>query len=888
MKIKKTAVFIVPAIILSLFAGLNASEEAPAVNAFLSGGSAYYMGRAGTGVSASGGELSPVNPASMAALERFSISLNYGSLDSDILFQYSALAFPTPYGVIGLGMGYFSMDEEPVSAGEPAVEQKGYLFSFGMAKEVTAKFLFGISFDGMYSDFTEKSWYGGIKPGFIYKLEGTSTFNGFGFLDPAIGMTADIGYSSGEDADFNSVTAGYNFDFYRSRIYSLGFYNDISVIEKYGKYPVKFGLEAFLFNSIYLRGGAVVPADYEFMTYTGGAGYKFSGDTFSASINYALEYSKDQGVNHFAGITIEYGALDREPPVLTINPDYTYISPNYDGVQDYLVFDIGVRDQSRIRGWKLQISDDKDTVVKEFKMSDRDIEDSLTVSAFFRRLISTKDSLTVPEKILWDASDITGAKLPDGKYKYYFYAWDTRDNIAPVRSGIIAIDSTAPTVDIKTDSMIFSPNGDRNKDTLIIHQKVKSSPEDIWRGEIKNSTGTVVVSYEWNGDSVPEKIVWKGMDESGAALPDGLYFYSISSTDKAGNKASADLREIILTTKMELADVRFENEYFSYKKDVKPLMRFFPDLSSVRGIERWEVTITDGEDKKLIAVISGTGTIPAYIDWNCSDIKGKLLDDGNYNVRFSAWYASGNNPVSFPKKLIFDSKKPEISISHEPDLFSPDDDGENDFLTLDMKAEDSSGIDRWEINIYNESGILFKKFSGKGSVPGHLKWDGTGGNSELVESASDYDVQFIAVDPAGNVSRTAKDKISVDILVVVTERGLKMRVSNIEFAFGSSTLRKRGTKILDRVYQILEKYGNYNVVVEGHTDDIGDEEYNLKLSEKRALAVKNYLADNGTDEKRLKYVGMGESLPFYPNTNDENRRRNRRVEFLLLKEKGDK
>ncbi|HPS85489.1 MAG TPA: OmpA family protein [Spirochaetota bacterium] len=885
MKIKKSAIIIIQAVTISLVSFMNTanasglSDTSPAGSAFLSGGSAYYMGRAGTGVSASGGDLLPVNPASMAVLERFRMSFNYGSLDSDFQYPYAALAFPTAYGVLGLGGGYFTID------GEGEIEQKGYLFSFGMAKEVTSKFLFGISFEGMYSEYIETNYYAGIKPGFIYRFDGTSTVNGFGFLDPAIGITANIGFSSGDDTDLSLVTAGYNFDFYRSRTYSLGFYNDISVIEGYGKYPVKFGLETAILNSFYLRAGAVVPGSYEFMTYTGGAGYKFTGDTFTASINYALSYSEEQGVSHFAGITLEYGALDREPPALSITPDYTYISPNYDGVQDYLVFSTEVRDQSRIRGWKLQISDEKDAVVKEFKMSDREIDESLTVSAFFKRLVSTKDSMTVPEKILWDGSDNSGIKLPDGKYKYYFYAWDARDNIAPVKSGVIAIDSTSPAVDINTDSMIFSPNGDRNKDTLIIHQKIKSSPEDIWKGEIKNSNGITVASFEWSGSSVPEKVVWKGIDDSGTVLPDGLYFYSILSTDKAGNKASASLREIILTTKMEIADIRFEDEYFSYKKDNKKTIRFFPDLSSVKGIERWEVTISDSDDKKIIRTLSGTGIIPAYIDWDCRDAKGELLDDGVYNVRFAAWYSSGNNPVSFPKKVVFDSTKPVISISHDPALFSPDDDGENDYLTLNMKAADNSGFDRWEINIYNESGILFKKFSGRGVVPQQLKWDGIGSSNELVESASDYDVQFTAVDPAGNISETATDKIPVDILVVVTERGLKMRVSNIEFGFGSSSLKKRGTKILDRVYQILEKYGSYNVVVEGHTDDIGDEEYNLKLSEKRALAVKNYLITKGTGEARLKYVGMGESSPFYPNTSEENRRRNRRVEFLLVKEK---
>jgi outer membrane protein OmpA-like peptidoglycan-associated protein len=321
----------------------------------------------------------------------------------------------------------------------------------------------------------------------------------------------------------------------------------------------------------------------------------------------------------------------------------------------------------------------------------------------------------------------------------------------------------------------------------------------------------------------------------------------------------------------------------SYIKNTKPIVRFFIDLSSTKWLEKWEILITDQNNKNVIARLSGEGLPPAYLDWDCKDINAKLFDDGIYNVRLSALYSSGNNPISFPKRIIFDSTKPIASLSHEPKLFSPDDDGENDYLIMKMKAADNYGIDKWEINIFNERGILFKKFSGKGDVPKELVWDGRGTNGDLVESASDYNIQFTTVDFAGNVSETAIDKITVDILVVVTERGLKIRISNIEFAFGSSEIQKRGMQILDRVYQILEKYMNYNVVIEGHTDNVGGKEYNLKLSEKRALSVKDYLVKKGIENQRLDHVGMGDAYPFYPNSNDENRRRNRRVEFLLIK-----
>ncbi len=646
------------------------------------------------------------------------------------------------------------------------------------------------------------------------------------------------------------------------------------------------GLEAILHNDFSLRGGVVFPDSYDFMTYTCGAGYRFESEYLRGSINYALAYSGENGINHYAGLTMEIGGVDREPPLIAIAPDHNYISPNYDGIQDYLIFDIDVRDASRITGWRLQISDDSDNVVREFKISEREVEESLTPASFIGRFMGRKGSLAVPEKILWDGSDTAGKKLPDGRYRYYFYAWDSKDNIAPVKTGAVFIDSTPPSAGIKTDSLIFSPNRDKKKDTLVINQFITTAPDDQWRCEIRDDAGNVVFSLRLEGKDVPSKFVWDGNDSNGNLLPDGLYHYSISSRDKAGNSAAADMKEIILTTKMEIADIRTETSFYSYKLSQGKGIRFFPELSSIKGLEKWELAVYRKEDKPL-RILSGGKDLPGFIDWDSLDSEGKELDDGGYSFRFSAWYNSGNNPVSYPKRFIFDRTPPEVSISHEPSVFSPDGDGENDYLTLSMKGSDNTGIASWEIGIYNESGILFKKFAGKGEPPAQLKWDGVGDNGDLVESASDYEVQFSAVDTAGNLSDNSTEKVSVDVLVIVTERGLKIRISNIEFAFGSSALRKRGTVVLDRVYQILEKYSSYDIVIEGHTDDIGAEEYNLSLSEKRAMAVKDYLVRKGTNSERLKYVGMGESLPFYPNTNDENRRRNRRVEFLLNRKKTD-
>jgi outer membrane protein OmpA-like peptidoglycan-associated protein len=73
----------------------------------------------------------------------------------------------------------------------------------------------------------------------------------------------------------------------------------------------------------------------------------------------------------------------------------------------------------------------------------------------------------------------------------------------------------------------------------------------------------------------------------------------------------------------------------------------------------------------------------------------------------------------------------------------------------------------------------------------------------------------------------------------------------------------------------------YTIRIEGHTDDIGDAQKNLALSQNRAAEVKEYLIKLGVDASRLSSVGYGESRPKLPNINSANRMKNRRTEFKL-------
>jgi outer membrane protein OmpA-like peptidoglycan-associated protein len=89
---------------------------------------------------------------------------------------------------------------------------------------------------------------------------------------------------------------------------------------------------------------------------------------------------------------------------------------------------------------------------------------------------------------------------------------------------------------------------------------------------------------------------------------------------------------------------------------------------------------------------------------------------------------------------------------------------------------------------------------------------------------------------------------------------------------------------IDKLVKFLEKYQNRNVLIEGHTDSVGSETYNLGLSHRRADAVRAALISKGISENRITAKGYGESRPVASNTTAAGRQQNRRVEIVILGE----
>lgn len=118
---------------------------------------------------------------------------------------------------------------------------------------------------------------------------------------------------------------------------------------------------------------------------------------------------------------------------------------------------------------------------------------------------------------------------------------------------------------------------------------------------------------------------------------------------------------------------------------------------------------------------------------------------------------------------------------------------------------------------------------------------------------------------------------SDDIPKVAVEKDLSF--DNVYFGFDKKNLSKEAKATLDAVYAAINKYSNAKLSLSGHTDSIGSDNYNMKLSEKRANIVKDYLMKKGLGESIINVEWFGESKPAVPNKTAKDRAKNRRVEI---------
>lgn len=156
------------------------------------------------------------------------------------------------------------------------------------------------------------------------------------------------------------------------------------------------------------------------------------------------------------------------------------------------------------------------------------------------------------------------------------------------------------------------------------------------------------------------------------------------------------------------------------------------------------------------------------------------------------------------------------------------------------------------------------------------------GDAERMASGRDADRAKAASAAARAAQDAAELQRQIDVLEAeATDRGLVLTLGDLLFAFDSADLRSGVSGHLDRLVTFLQQYPNRNAVIEGHTDNVGNAQYNQGLSQRRAEVVRQYLMARGIASERLSAAGIGQARPLADNRSESGRQRNRRVEIII-------
>lgn len=155
----------------------------------------------------------------------------------------------------------------------------------------------------------------------------------------------------------------------------------------------------------------------------------------------------------------------------------------------------------------------------------------------------------------------------------------------------------------------------------------------------------------------------------------------------------------------------------------------------------------------------------------------------------------------------------------------------------------------------------------------------------VVASASGYEEgEFVMVAPCDTCT-TYGYSVPLDRTDTVFRqltKGKAIQLDKVYFDQSSYRMRSESVDQLDKLVRTLQAEPGLKIEIAGHTDNVGDRRLNRSLSENRARVIANYLTTKGISEIRLQSAGYGDTRPAAPNDVEENKRRNRRVEFVVL------
>ncbi|MDR3312662.1 MAG: OmpA family protein [Spirochaetaceae bacterium] len=432
-----------------------------------------------------------------------------------------------------------------------------------------------------------------------------------------------------------------------------------------------------------------------------------------------------------------------------------YISPNNDGVQDTLRVPFSITDRRYVTEWSFVITDSAGAPVRTIGNKDKRPA-KMTFKTFFKLLFTPKQGVAVPQSVAWDGTSDRGETVQDGDYLYYFTAADDNGNRSQSESFPVTVDNTPPEITLSQPPEADKFFGAGAKSRLAIVQS--GSVEDLWRGVITDTRGDGVNIFHWENSS-PASFSWDGKSGTLIPVPDGVYTYSIESTDRAGNKSSsARIGNIVYSGERPVTGIAISGSpWFSPGPDsASPQKTVTFDLtipapSGGNTLTLWQVAIT-GSDGTVRRTFAGDSSRPppARIPFDGTGDSGQLLPEGAYRAVVTAAYLNGfeAGPVRSPA-FFLDTTPPAATVRPERTIFSPA--GNSSLNTMPIRQETSTE-NAWFAEIRSSTDAVVRRFDLGPKPDDTVLWNGTNDTGALCPDGN-YTYRLYCTDLAGNFAQ---------------------------------------------------------------------------------------------------------------------------------------
>ncbi len=419
------------------------------------------------------------------------------------------------------------------------------------------------------------------------------------------------------------------------------------------------------------------------------------------------------------------------PTPVGLDISSSYFSPENSDAIGQLEFTFSVPVSQGILNWTLEIRNTTSRAVKTFKADG-----------------------PPPSSLIYRGMTDGGDVLTEGVYTALLSVAYSNGSKPEALSAPFTVDRTAPTAEVRLDYVSFSPNGDDNKDFLRVHQE--SSDEQEWHGIIATPTGDVIKSFHWlkNADALLE---WDGYTDGGKLAEDGIYTYSLFTSDKAGNQGASKPVQFTLDTEETPVILSTSHQVFSPNGDgILDELILTPQLRVSEGVDRFSISL-ESERGEMVKEFTGNGTPREEYFWDGFSGDGRPLPDGRYRGKLRVIYEKGDISEAYSRHFTIDTQFPQVSLEAPFTLFSPDGDGFKDSITL---AQKGSQEEQWTGVVTNQNGDIIREYQWKGNLE-DFSWDGTDGSGNKV-SDGQYSYRVSATDRGGNSTEQRLDNITMN------------------------------------------------------------------------------------------------------------------------------